>query len=289
MKSKLLLIVLFSGLGLATQAQSNTRGISSDTSARALANATDNNTPAHKILLIPFFPKMCMSEIGKDVHAATNLSYDQIVQEFRRQLDLAMYTTLRKKYIAISILQGTDKSDSVLGYIYSNTGYKYDVVPGTVTDIGAKDNKGNKTSYIKNGQLQVPVDYSKRFMNATVNDVHMLANLSKKYNTDTYVFINELDIKNVTNPTQDLTADTYRREVTVHYTILDKDGKSIAKGIATTYFPYKENDPKVIGPKYFTAIAHAILKDYAQGLTINNLSDQQKKQAMQGSSTVTPK
>jgi hypothetical protein len=265
---------------LHANAQSNTRLISSDTSARALANSKDNAAPQHRILLVPFTPKMCMSEIGKDVHTATNLNFDQITQAFRKQLDLAMYSALRKSYIPVSLLQGKDRSDSVLGYIYSGTGYHYDPVPGAVVDVGAPDNRADaKDKYVNKGQLQVPVDYTKRFMNVSFSNQNLLTELSKKYNTDTYVFINELDIQNVNNPTENLNDATYRRQVTVHYSILDKDGKSIAKGLSTTYFPFGENDPKEIGEKYFTLVAHDILKNYAQGITINNLAEQQKKQA----------
>ena len=168
----------------------------------------------------------------------------------------------------------------MLSYIYGSTGYKYDVVPGAVVDVGAPDKKDKAGHYVKNGQLQVPVDYTKRFMNVNISNPHLLSDLSKKYSTDTYVFINELDIKNIDNNSDNLNDATFRREVTVHYCILDKDGKSISKGLKQTYFPANENDPKEIGEKYFSIIAHAILKDYAQELTINNLAEKQKAQAV---------
>src|SRR6185312_7607988 len=282
MKQKLLYITfcVASFAALRVNAQSNTRGISADTSGRMLASKDNTDAmPSHKILLIPFYPKMCMSEIGKDVHATTHLEYDQITQEFRRQMDLAMYTALRKKNEPISLLQDRTKSDSVLSYIYGSTGYKYDAVPGAIVDVGAPDDKAKKNKYVKNGQLEVPVDYTKRFMNINISNPHLLSTLTKKYSTDTYVFINELDIKNVDNNAENLNDATIRRQVSVHYCILDKDGKSIAKGLAETYFPANENDPKEIGEKYFSIVAHTILKDYAQGLTINTLADKQKAHA----------
>lgn len=277
----LLIIAICTGL-LAAQgvyAQSNTRGITVDTAANRLANSYNNENTGRRILLVPFYPQMCMSEIGKDVNAATHLTYDQIVQAFRRELDMAMYRSLSKNYIPVSVLQGRYKSDSVLSYIYASTGYKYDLVPGVVPDVGANGKKNNKGLYVRKGELEVPVDYSKRFMNVTISNPKLLPYLYNKYHTDTFVFINELDIKNVDNPTDNLSDDTYRRQVKVHYCIMDKNGKTIAKGLATAYFPYRENSPKQIGEKYFSIIAHSILKDYKQGLTINSVSDQQKKQA----------
>lgn len=266
-------------------AQSNTRGTTNDTVANRMMSAESYSPSAkHKILLIPFYPNMCMSEIGKDVNAATHLSYNQMVESFRRELDLAMYRMLSRNYTPVSILQGQYKSDSVLSYIYASTGYKYDIVPGAIPDAGG-GTKNNKGLYIQKGALQVPVDYSNRFMNISISNPQLLQKLYKKYHTDTFVFINELDIKNVANPTDNLSDDTYRREITVHYTIIDKNGKSIARGLAKTYFPFRENNPKEIGKKYFSLIAEIILKNYKQGLTINDLSDQQK-QAAQSNGTL---
>lgn len=281
MKRRFLYLTVFAMLFSVFEvyAQSNTRGTTADTAAKRLANSYNTENTGHRILLIPFYPQMCMSEIDKDVNASTHLDYKQITEAFRRQMDLAMYRTLTKNYVPVSILQGKYKSDSVLSYIYASTGYKYDLVPGVAPDIGGNGKKNSKGLYVQKGELEVPVDYSKRFMNVTISNPKLLSNLYSRYHTDTFVFINELDIKNVDNPTDNLSDETYRRQVTVHYCVMDKSGKTVAKGLATTYFPYRENSPKQIGEKYFSIIAHSILKDYKQGLTINSVSDQQKKQA----------
>jgi hypothetical protein len=278
------IVVLFVLMEIVGYSQSNTRGIIADTSVNNVLNPSTGGAPAHKILLIPFYSKMCMSEIGKDVNASTHLSFDEITAAFRSQLDMAMYNAMRRGNTVISLLQGKYKSDSVLGYIYGSTGYKYDLVPGTVVDIGAQD-KNKNGRYVQKGQIEVPVDYSKRFMNVTISNPHLLGNLYKRYHADTYVFINELDIKNVANQTDDLNADTYRREVDVHYSIMDKDGKEIAKGLATTYFPLRQNDPKEIGEKYFVNIANFIYKDYTQQLLSIATREQQKNQVMQSQTT----
>lgn len=264
----------------------NTRGgngnLTTDTTLDRLLANNKTEAPAHKILLVPFYPKMLMSEIDRDVNARTHLSYAAITSEFRKELDLAMFGAMRRSSITVSLLDGRHKSDSVLAYIYGSTGYNYDMIPGTTPDVGSTehDPKNHNKRFINKGELEVPVDYTKRFMNVNINNPHLLSDLNKTYHTDTYVFINELDITDVPNTvTNDLSADTYRRQVTVHYSILDENGKSISKGIATTYFPYGENDPKVIGEKYFTVVAHRILKDYLQGLTMKKVQEEQKNKS----------
>jgi len=223
----------------------------------------------HKVLLIPFKSTMLMSEIGKSVNATTHLSYNKIVEAFRNDMDLALYTTFLKNYATLSLLQGTKKADTTLAYIYSSTGYKYDLLPGHDSSGESHaefDPKLQKTHFIRNGQLQVPMDYSKRFMNINILNPHLLTYLNKKYGTDLFVFINELDIKNVSNPTEDLTENSMRREVIAQYSLLDDQGHYLAKGILTTYFPYNVNDPKVIGEKYFTIIGQSMQKELLKGL-----------------------
>jgi hypothetical protein len=225
---------------------------------------------------VPFAPKMLMLEIGKEVNAKTHLSYSAMTEEFRKELDLAMYGELRRSCVTISLLDGRQRSDSTLGYIYASTTYSYDVVPGTTPDAGSQD-KNNTGRYINKGQLEVPVDYSQRFMNVSIINHKLLSDLSSRYNTDTYVFINELEINNVSNNSTNLSDETYRRQVIVHYSILDNTGHYINKGLVTTYFPYGEDDPKEIGEKYFTFVARLILNDYIKGLTNDKMKARQKK------------
>jgi len=273
-------LLLASLSGFAQQSNTRGSGTTTDSSMIKLLHGKMDTTMPHKILLIPFEPKMFMSEIGKDVNAKTNLSYKAITDEFRKELDLAMYNALRMSCVTVTLLDGKHSSDTTMGYIYSSTTYGYEPVPGTAIDAGGSteyDPKHQKDHYIDKGQLSVPVDYTKRFMNTTVQNPHLLSQLSGIYNTDTYVFINELDIKNVDNATENLSEDTYRRQVTVHYSIIDNTGHYVSKGVAITYFPYRENDPKEIGDKYFTVIARTILKNYIQGLNNDKMQADKKK------------
>jgi hypothetical protein len=269
-------------------AQSTTRAErgTDSTLAKTFASNSDNSA-THKLLLIPFYPDMCMSEIDKDVNGVTHEDFKHITEDFRKALDLAMYSTLHQSYITISLLQGKNKSDSVLNYIYGSTGYNYDLVPGTDPDAVKSSDSAKRQHYIVKGQLQVPQDYSKRFMNVAIKNPKLLPYLYKRYHTDTFVFINELDIKNVDNPTENLAEDTYRRLITVHYSILNEDGKSVIKGIATTYFPFGENNPTEIGQKYFTVLARNIFKDYSKQLDANLASEQQKQNTTQPKGTAT--
>ncbi|HTA27395.1 MAG TPA: hypothetical protein VK809_06390 [Bacteroidia bacterium] len=227
------------------------------------------DTVKHKILLVPFKPTMLMSEIGKAVNSSTHLSYTKITEAFRSSLDLALYTTFRQSYTATSLIQTPKKGDTTLAYTYASVGYKFDLQPGDSSGESHAefDKNQQKNHFIKNGQLQVPMDHSKRFMNVDLINPKLLPFLYKKYGADIFIFINELDIRNVANTeSEDLTASNFRRQVTVQYSIVNAQKQYLAEGILTTYFPSNVNDPKVIGEKYFTLIAQDMVKELNKGL-----------------------
>ncbi len=111
-------------------------------------------------------------------------------------------------------------------------------------------------SGISNGQLTVEQNSDKKFMNTKLTNAEVIAYLNKKINLSEYfVFINQLDIKSVPD-SYDIATDSYQREVTVHYSILDKAiGKTINAGAATSRFSSKENNPKKIVALAFGPIA----------------------------------
>ncbi len=249
------------------------------------------DTVKHKILLVPFKPTMLMSEIGEAVNKSTGLSYNKITEALRSEMDLALYNTFKLSYETKSLIQTSKKGDTALAYTYASTGTTYDLVPGDSSGESHAefDKNQQKTHYIKNGQLQVPMDYSKRFMNVDIINPKLLPYLNKKYGTDIIVFINELDIKNVANnATEDLTASNYRRQVTVQYSIVNTQKQYVAKGILITYFPNTVNTPKTIGEKYFTLIAQDMLKELNKGL-LKLEQDKNKKHSTNHIKPLSPK
>jgi hypothetical protein len=92
--------------------------------------------------------------------------------------------------------------------------------------------------------------------------LEVLTYLNKKYKVEYFVFINELDITTIMD-SYDMASDTYQRQVAVHYSIIDKTGKTISAGLATSTFSSKENNPKKIVSSTFTPIASFIASKLA--------------------------
>ena len=213
-------------------------------------NTTPGKSVTGKICIVPFEPKLYMSEIDQKINQQTKWDWESIRENFRRQLNDQLKLKLESTYSVLSFYADSAKMAKDLEYTYKSTNLAYDPV-SKPTDAKAPK---KATSGISNGQIVVEQSTDKKFMNTKLTNTEVIDYLNKKYLSEYFVFINELDIKNNMD-SYDITTDTYQREVVVHYSILDKTGKTISAGIATSSFSSKENNPKKIVAQCFSPIA----------------------------------
>ena len=214
------------------------------------STSTGTSTATGKIMIVPFEPKLYMSDIDQKINQQTKWNFETIRENFRRQLDAQLKLKLQSITPVVSFYSDSTKMSKDLEYTYKSTNISYDLVskPTEATS------KNKQQTGIKNGQVQVEMNNDKKFMNTKITNNELLSYLSKKYASDYFVFINELDIKNDMS-SYDMTQDIYQREITVHYSIIDKTGKTITAGVATSKFSSKENNPKKIIAQNFSPIA----------------------------------
>jgi len=235
---KFLLIIFFSSLAFSSLAQEGTRAT--------------NATIEGKVMVIPFEPLMYMSEIDKKINEQTGWNFEQIRENFRHNLDVQLLLKLKTHTQAISFYQDSAKMAKDLDYIYKSRTLSYDLI-----DLSKTVSKAKQQKNITNGQLTVEINNDKKFMNAKIINPTLIGYLHKKYASTYFIFINELDIKNDLN-SYDIATDTYKREITVHYTIMDKTAKIISAGVIVSMLTALENDPKKIVEKAFVPIDESI-------------------------------
>ena len=207
-----------------------------------------------KIMLVPFEPKLYMSEIDQKINQQTKWNFEQMREYFRRQLDNQIKLKLQSiESPVVTFYTDSAKTSKDLEYIYKSTTLSFDLI-----DKPTAPTVENKTKTgVKNGQLAVEISTDRKFTNTKLTNNELVPFLNKKYQSQYFVFINELDIRTVME-SYDLATDTYQREVTVHYTIIDNNSKLIAAGAATSRFSSKINDPKKIVSLTFSPIASFI-------------------------------
>ncbi|MBP7808589.1 MAG: hypothetical protein KA163_04815 [Bacteroidia bacterium] len=225
-------------------------------------NKSGEKAPApgkHKIMLIPFEPRLYMSEIDYALNKESKLSGKQIKALFRDGINEQLYKSLKAQHQVVDLMDDTIKTKKDLAEIYQHLVLEYMKVPDQKNYKPPVKEKQEQT--IKNGQIIDESNTDQRFMNAKINTPGLVPHLYKTYKSDIFVFINQLDIKasNSGGPADAATTTTDGfRKLVVHYTVYTFDAKEINSGIAETQFPAALNDPKKIVSGYFSKLAQII-------------------------------
>ncbi|MCD6066363.1 MAG: peptidoglycan-binding protein [Bacteroidetes bacterium] len=226
----------------------------SNSSTPNLSNEPVRKTTAHKLLIVPFEPRMYMSQIDHKINEETKWNQKKIKENFRFGLDEELYKSIKKKMEVMSFLDDTTKYKKDLVTTYEKLSYRFDKIPDQAKYAAPKKEKDQ--NYVQKGQLVAVTETDGKFMNAEIKDKSLLTGFNSKYKTDIFLFINQFDIT-TEMPASDLTTKS-TRTLTVHYTVLTKDGKEINSGISKTTFPSDINTPSKIADKYFSKIADEI-------------------------------
>ena len=233
-------------------------------------------TSKSNVLIIPFESKMYLSDIDKDLSTASELNFQDIKAKFRAALDQNIYIALKKYFNPLSFYSiEPQEARQELAYIYNSIGYKYELVPQE--EVVKKENVGTKVlskfkkkdkkeeehmdAGIKNGEVVSQVDNREKYMKTTLPNEQLLPNLNKKYGVTHYIFINELDIKRAADDVYQASEEQYKREIKVHYTIFDANGKEISSGAIKSRFPSTQNDMDKIIKVQFPLIAERIVNN----------------------------
>ncbi len=221
----------------------------------------------HKIMLIPFEPRLYMSEVDYAINKETKLTGKQIKAIFRDGINEQLYKSLKLQHLVIDMMDDTVKTKKDLGEIYQHLVLEYMKVPDQKNYKPPVKEK--QEQIIKNGQVVDETNTDARFMNAKIKNATLVPYLYAKYKCDIFVFINELDIKSSASSSNGdplATTDGFRKLV-VHYTVYTYDAKEINSGIAETQFPVAINDPKKIVNSYFSKLAQIITERINLALT----------------------
>ena len=223
------------------------------------------NAALHKVLLIPFEPRLYFGEVDRAINAETKLSAREIRYKFRDGLDEQLYKSFKAAgYNCLDLMDDTLKYKKDLEGIYQYLGYDYMKVPSQENYRAPEKEKQQKS--IEKGQLNVETNSDERFMNARLSNPKLLQTLNSKFKTDVFVFINQLDIRasGSKDPTQ-MTENTNRR-VVAHYTVYTLNGKEINSGTASQEFEAELNTPKKIVDRCFSKIAATLVQRVNKGL-----------------------
>lgn len=222
----------------------------------------------HKVLLIPFEPKLYNSEIDRFINAETKLSAREIKHKFRDGLNEQFYKTFKaQKYGVIDMMEDTLKFKKDLEGIYQYISYDYVKIPDQNNYKAPVKEKEEKK--IEKGQLNVETNSDQRFMDARFSSSKVVNVLQAKYKTDVFICFNQLDILNSgSKGPLELGNGSTNRKIVLHYTVFNSAGKEINSGIVEQEFEQELNIPKKIIDKYFSKISLVVLQRVNKALNI---------------------
>jgi hypothetical protein len=232
----------------------------------------------HKVLIVPFESKMYVSSLDAEIAKNTGMDYFEIREKLRFGISNQILLAINKKIPAVSMIHHDDSLISDLNYVYNSIGYKYTIVPDDEDEVDEPENlsdqvkskitslinKSSKPSAPKekkeyeggkiyNGEVYTTNHYAERFMNTSIHNATLLDVLNKKYRSDLYIFINEL---NIGKPVSSLeNTSQYFRKIKVHYTVFNQKGKEMEAGSSSIQMPHYVNDIDMVIRNYFSILA----------------------------------
>jgi len=232
-----------------------------------------SNIQLKKILIIPYEPKMHLSDADNQIAEYSERNPREIRAMFRTGMTNQLQASLMKVYPAHSMLANlTPEGMKALDDVYRYVDYSYDTVysvlyPGeyllnkgistedstmSKRKLSTKEKRANEKAIAK----MDPDD--KRYMNVKVIDPNLIRRLCEKFDVNEVVFLGQMEIKTKFTDCLDPSLNTYNRAIKVHYSVFDNTGKQVYGGIAKTLLPSDANEIGEIMTQAFPALSDEI-------------------------------
>lgn len=217
----------------------------------------------HRVMVIPFNEFYYLSDADPELAKANNKNPEDVSVLFRYGITNNVATRVISSYDTYNILTDTTvQSQEDLNRIYGSIQYKYqkpinsEEADSSSREIfkqdifGLKHEEENPKS-TKKSETTV----EKKFMNAVVKDETLFPYLEEKYGVDMFVFINQFEVKTNWENCLDLATHNFEREIIVHFSIYNAQGKELKGDAVSVIFPSTERSFDQIISSQFPLIA----------------------------------
>lgn len=207
------------------------------------------------VLVIPYMPAMHLSDADNDISDGSQMEMPQM----RSTLRQGLLKALKKKFVEVYNVRGfnndfVNDDNRDMDVLYHTLLFEGDSVYPLKypARFAIKD-----TILFKKGSVKLKPE--SQYINVGIYDSMLIPDLSKKYNADYIIFLNEIDIKTHFDDCLNLALKIYRRDLKVHYSIFDKTGKQLYGDVAVSHFGSNTNDVNEIINENFPTISEYIL------------------------------
>ena len=214
------------------------------------------------VLVVPYMPAMHLSDADNDISDESQME----MPKMRSTLRQGLLKELNKQFAEVYNIRrfnndfvNDDNSD--LDVLYHTLLFEGDSVYPLKDParFAIKD-----SAAVKKGSKKLTPEI--QYMNVGIYDNMLITDLSKKYDADYIIFLNEIDIKTHFEDCLNLALKIYRRDIKIHYSIFDKTGKQIYGDVAVSHFASNSNDVHEIINANFPTISKYILASLDKAL-----------------------
>ncbi len=229
----------------------------------ACAESPDSLSGLHEqkqlsFLIVPYKPMMHLSDADNDLARYSEMNPQEVRNQLRMGLLKNLNTKLVMEYeVKIPDQDFVESDDRDLELIYNSLAFGEDTVY-PLKNHSKRDSMQWKKK-IFSAEAKSKNNPDKTYINVDFYDQHLLPDLASKYNSDYFIFLNELDIKTNFADCLDLALKIYQRELKVHYSVFDRNGKQVFGDVAVVNFPSNSNDVDEIIASNFPGISDHII------------------------------
>ena len=214
----------------------------------------------HRLLILPCNPEMYLSDAEHDIMQQTNKTPDEYRLYFRKALDLKIAAELETIIPCVNLLQDSSAKakDNIL-HFYGQAGYLYKKPVGIKVNREEASNEKVKKSNTLFSQHEAPKYLTTKgdanYFACEISDTSFYKKLVKTYDSDLVLSINQFEIRTNYNSCMDIANKIYKRELLIHYSLMDGEGKLLAGNFAMAFFPSNTNRPEDIAEQTFPKLA----------------------------------
>jgi len=205
----------------------------------------------HSVMIIPFDPDMYFSDSDEMLAKYNKKNVKEVRTLFRYGLNINLNARIMSQYKTTNLL--SDSSSNALNdlaLIYKSISYFGDEPMPTLEDLSKKEEATKKPGFFQKSQdskaqsnvKQQDLKMPKKYINVKVQNKELFNYLSEKYGVDLFLFCNQFNLETNYQQCLDRSTNTFQRELMIHYSLFDKNGKQLAGGITQADFPSNSND-----------------------------------------------
>jgi len=219
----------------------------------------------HRVFLVPYDPLYYLSDADHDLIEQTKIDPQRMRRLFRDNIDYYIKNRIGTYHPCVSALNDADSIPSLneaLGMVYGTAGYRYEKpMPLPFKKERMDSVKNKKNPLLKDADdsriaaQYLPHPEEDKYMNAVLADPAVLASLYETYDTDIFVFVNQFEIRTNYKSCLDIAKKVYKREILLHFSVFDKNGKQLAGACVTSSFPSDSNNAYDIIRNCFSELA----------------------------------